>query len=119
MSLRIGILGAARIAPAALVKPASSSSEVDVVAIAARSLERAQTFAARHGIPRTHSSYEALLADPDIDAVYSPLPNGLHGRWTRAALEAGKHVLCEKPFFVFAVVVREIVVFVVLLGWVV
>jgi predicted dehydrogenase len=108
MSLRIGILGAARIAPAALVKPASSSSEVDVVAIAARSLERAQTFAARHGIPRTHSSYEALLADPDIDAVYNPLPNGLHGRWTRAALEAGKHVLCEKPFTANAAEAREI-----------
>src|SRR3569833_883159 len=108
MSLRIGILGAARIAPAALVKPASSSSEVDVVAIAARSLERAQTFAARHGIPRTHSSYEALLAEPDIDAVYNPLPNGLHGRWTRAALEAGKHVLCEKPFTANAAEAREI-----------
>ncbi|MEV6627553.1 Gfo/Idh/MocA family oxidoreductase [Amycolatopsis sp. NPDC051106] len=108
MSLRIGILGAARIAPAALVKPASSHSEVDVVAIAARSLERAQAFATRHGIPRTHSSYEALLADPDIDAVYNPLPNGLHGRWTRAALEAGKHVLCEKPFTANAAEAREI-----------
>jgi predicted dehydrogenase len=108
MSLRIGILGAARIAPAALVKPASSSSEVDVVAVAARSLERAQTFATRHGIPRAHSSYEALLADPDVDAVYNPLPNGLHGRWTRAALEAGKHVLCEKPFTANAAEAREI-----------
>jgi predicted dehydrogenase len=108
MSLRIGILGAARIAPAALVKPASSSSEVDVVAVAARSLDRAQTFATRHGIPSAHGSYEALLADPDIDAVYNPLPNGLHGRWTRAALEAGKHVLCEKPFTANAAEAREI-----------
>ncbi|WP_284749557.1 Gfo/Idh/MocA family protein [Amycolatopsis sp. RTGN1] len=108
MSLRIGILGAARIAPVALVKPASTSSEVDIVAVAARSLERAQAFAAKHDIPRAHSSYEALLADPDVDAVYNPLPNGLHGRWTRAALEAGKHVLCEKPFTANAAEAREI-----------
>jgi predicted dehydrogenase len=108
MSLRIGILGAARIAPAALVKPASSRPEVNVVAVAARSLERAQTFATKHGIPSAHGSYEALLADPDVDAVYNPLPNGLHGRWTRAALEAGKHVLCEKPFTANAAEAREI-----------
>ncbi|MEU7791153.1 Gfo/Idh/MocA family oxidoreductase [Amycolatopsis sp. NPDC049159] len=108
MSLRIGILGAARIAPTALVKPASSHSSVTVGAVAARSLERAQAFAARHGIPRAHGSYEDLLADPDIDAVYNPLPNGLHGRWTRAALEAGKHVLCEKPFTANAAEAREI-----------
>ncbi|WP_370971187.1 Gfo/Idh/MocA family protein [Amycolatopsis sp. cg9] len=108
MSLRIGVLGAARIAPTALVKPASSSSEVDVVAVAARSLDRAQTFADRHGIPQAHPSYEALLADPDVDAVYNPLPNGLHGRWTRAALAAGKHVLCEKPFTANAAEAREI-----------
>ncbi|MCR6490171.1 Gfo/Idh/MocA family oxidoreductase [Amycolatopsis sp. OK19-0408] len=108
MSLRIGVLGAARIAPAALVKPASSLPAVTVHAVAARSSERAQTFAAKHGIPVSHGSYEALLADPDVDAVYIPLPNGLHGRWTRAALEAGKHVLCEKPFTANAAEAREI-----------
>ncbi|MGV9361516.1 Gfo/Idh/MocA family protein [Amycolatopsis sp. NPDC003731] len=108
MSLRIGILGAARIAPAALVKPASAVSPVSVTAVAARSPERAQAFASRHGIPRVFASYEDLLADPDIDAVYNPLPNGLHGRWTRAALEAGKHVLCEKPFTANAAEAREI-----------
>jgi predicted dehydrogenase len=108
MSLRIGILGAARIAPTALVKPASASADVEVVAVAARSADRAQAFASRHGIPRVHSSYEALLADPDIDAVYNPLPNGLHGRWTRAALAAGKHVLCEKPFTANAAEAQEI-----------
>ncbi|RSM35414.1 gfo/Idh/MocA family oxidoreductase [Amycolatopsis balhimycina DSM 5908] len=108
MSLRIGVLGAARIAPAALIKPAASNADVEVVAVAARSPERAQAFATKHGVPRVHSSYEALLADPDIDAVYNPLPNGLHGRWTRAALEAGKHVLCEKPFTANAAEAREI-----------
>jgi predicted dehydrogenase len=108
MSLRIGILGAARIAPIALVKPAKSSADVEVVAVAARSADRAQAFAARHDIPRAHSSYEDLLADPDVDAVYNPLPNGLHGRWTRAALAAGKHVLCEKPFTANAAEAREI-----------
>jgi predicted dehydrogenase len=108
MSLRIGILGAARIAPAALVSPASAHPSVSVTAVAARSPERAQAFASRHGIPKVHSSYEDLVADPDVDAVYNPLPNGLHGRWTRAAVEAGKHVLCEKPFTANAAEAREI-----------
>ncbi|MFJ1763165.1 Gfo/Idh/MocA family protein [Amycolatopsis sp. NPDC088138] len=108
MSLRIGILGAARIAPTALVKPASANAGVEVVAVAARDAGRAQAFATKHGIPRTHSSYEALLDDPDVDAVYNPLPNGLHGRWTKAAMAAGKHVLCEKPFTANAAEAREI-----------
>ena len=59
---------------------------------------RAEKFAAKHGIPRVLDSYDAVIADPDIDAIYNPLPNGLHGVWTTAALAAGKHVLCEKPF---------------------
>jgi predicted dehydrogenase len=97
-SLRLGVLGAARITPAAVVKPARSSNEVEVVAVAARDRARADAFAAKHGIPRVAGSYADLLADPGIDAVYNPLPNGLHAEWTIAALEAGKHVLCEKPF---------------------
>jgi predicted dehydrogenase len=108
MTLRIGILGAARIAPAALIKPARDNAEVEVAAVAARDTSRAQAFATRHGIASVHPSYEALIADPTIDAVYNPLPNGLHGRWTRAALAAGKHVLCEKPFTANASEAREI-----------
>jgi predicted dehydrogenase len=108
MSLRIGILGAARIAPAALIKPAASVPPVSVTAVAARSPERAQAFATSQDIPTAHPSYEALLADPEIDAVYNPLPNGLHGRWTLAALAAGKHVLCEKPFTANAAEAREV-----------
>lgn len=96
--LRVGILGAARIAPNALIKPARRVEEVEVVAVAARDKAKADRFARKHGIDRVHDSYDALLADPAVDAVYNPLPNGLHGKWTIAALEAGKHVLCEKPF---------------------
>ena len=68
-----------------------------VVAVAARSLERAQEFADKHGIPTAYGSYDELLADPNIDAVYNPLPNSLHMPLSVAALRAGKHVLCEKP----------------------
>lgn len=96
--LRIGVLGAARITPQALIKPAQDLPEVEVAAVAARDRDRAGAFAAKHGIACVHDSYEALVADPDLDAIYNPLPNGLHGPWTTAALEAGKHVLCEKPF---------------------
>jgi predicted dehydrogenase len=106
--VQIGVLGAARIAPPALIKPAKTNNDVVVAAVAARDVSRARAFAATHGIARVHGSYEALLADPDIDAVYNPLPNGLHGKWTRAALAAGKHVLCEKPFTANAAEAREI-----------
>jgi predicted dehydrogenase len=97
-SLRIGTLGAARITPNALIKPARNNADAEVVAVAARDRTRADSYANKHGIPKVFDSYDALVAAPDIDAVYNPLPNGLHAQWTIAALEAGKHVLCEKPF---------------------
>jgi predicted dehydrogenase len=96
--LRIGILGAARIAPIALVKPARRTGRVVVTAVAARDRTKAESFADKHKIPRVLDSYSELIEDPDIDAVYNPLPNGLHGYWTMEAVKAGKHVLCEKPF---------------------
>ncbi|MEV4600828.1 Gfo/Idh/MocA family oxidoreductase [Amycolatopsis sp. NPDC049253] len=96
--MRIGVLGAAAIVPEALLKPARENPDVDIAAIAARDISRAHEFATKHRIPEVHATYEELLADPSIDAVYNPTPNGLHGRWTLAALAAGKHVLCEKPF---------------------
>ena len=97
-TVRIGILGAARIAPSAVIKPARNVGEATIGAVAARDRARAEAFAAKRGVPKVHDSYDALLADPDLDAIYNPLPNGLHAEWTIAALEAGKHVLCEKPF---------------------
>ena len=106
--LRIGVLGAARIAPAALLRPARHVPDAEVVAVAARDRDRATAFAAKHGIGRVLSSYEELVSDPGIDAVYNPLPNGLHGRWTKAALAAGKHVLCEKPFTANADEARDV-----------
>jgi predicted dehydrogenase len=96
--MRIGCLGAARIAPAALIRPARKVDGVAVSAIAARDRVRADAFARKHGIPTVYGSYAELVDAKDVDAVYIPLPNGLHAKWALAALEAGKHVLCEKPF---------------------
>ena len=96
--LRIGILGAARIAPFALIAPAREVPAAKVLAVAARDAGRATAFAKRHGIQLAFGSYEALLANANVDAVYNPLPNSLHAPWTLRALEAGKHVLLEKPF---------------------
>ncbi len=95
--IRIGILGAARIAPMALVRPAREVRGVSVTAVAARDAARAQKFASKHGIPRVLPTYDALVSDPQVDAVYNPLPNSLHCEWSVRALQAGKHVLCEKP----------------------
>jgi D-xylose 1-dehydrogenase (NADP+, D-xylono-1,5-lactone-forming) len=93
MALRWGILSTAHISGALL----GSGSGQEFVAVASRDAERGRAFAAEHGLARAHDSYEALLADPDVDAVYNPLPNALHVEWSIRALQAGKHVLCEKP----------------------
>ena len=107
-TVRIGILGASKWAPTTLIKPAKGIAEVVVAAAASRDVSRARAFAAKHGIARVHDSYEALIADPGLDAVYIVVPTSLHGRWTRAALAAGKHVLCEKPLTANAAEAREI-----------
>ncbi|WP_436535320.1 Gfo/Idh/MocA family protein [Actinoplanes sp. HUAS TT8] len=106
--MRIGVLGAARIAPAALVRPARIVDGVEVAAVAARDRDRATTFAAKHGIPVVHDGYAQLLADPSLDAVYIPLPNGRHAQWILAALDAGKHVLAEKPLTANAAQARAV-----------
>ena len=80
-----------------VIPGAHASDKVDLVAVASRDQAKADAFAQEMEIPRTHSSYEALLADPEIEAVYIPLPNTLHVEWSIKAMEAGKHVLCEKP----------------------
>lgn len=98
MTLRLGVLGAARISPPALFEPAQALDGVEVVAIAARDRARAQAQADAYGIGRVHERYEDLVDDPDIDAVYIPLPVSSHHPWTIRSLQAGKHVLCEKPF---------------------
>jgi predicted dehydrogenase len=94
--LRIGILGAARISGASLIGPARATGH-RVVAVAARDRSRAEAYAAEHGVERVAGSYSELIADPEVEVVYNPLANGLHGPWNLAALAAGKHVLSEKP----------------------
>ena len=96
-ALRWGILSTAKIAEQHVVPALHESSEHVVVAVGSRDAERAADWAAANGIPTSHGSYEALLADPEVEAVYNPLPNHLHVDWSIAAIEAGKHVLCEKP----------------------
>jgi predicted dehydrogenase len=96
--LKIGVLGAAGIAPRALILPARRRDDVTVAAVAARDSGRAREYAAEHGIPTSYGNYQALLDDPDIDLVYNALPPSAHAELSVAALEAGKDVLCEKPF---------------------
>ena len=94
--LRIGILSTANIARQ-LINGVRTSSKLVIVAVASRNGDKAAAFARETGVPRSYPSYEALLADPAIDAIYNPLPNNLHAEWSIRAVEAGKHVLCEKP----------------------
>jgi predicted dehydrogenase len=95
--LRWGIISTARIGAGQVIPAIHQSNNGVVAAVGSRDIERGREFAAKNNIPKVYGSYEALLADPDIDAVYNPLPNDLHGYWSLKAAEAGKHVLCEKP----------------------
>ena len=97
MSVKWGLLSTALINEA-ILRGASESQDVDVIAVASRDEERARSYADEHGLERSYGSYEGLLDDPDIEAVYISLPNSLHVEWTLRALDAGKHVLVEKPF---------------------
>jgi xylose dehydrogenase (NAD/NADP) len=94
--VRLGVLGAARIARL-LIDAVRPSRKISGAAIASRDRQRATAFARDTGVARVHATYDALLADPEIDAVYAPLPNNLHAEWSIRAANAGKHVLCEKP----------------------
>jgi len=94
--LNWGLLSTAKI-NRALIRPLTSSKRTRLLAVASRSLSTAESYAREWQIPRAHGSYEALLADPDIDVIYNSLPNHLHAEWSIKALRAGKHVLCEKP----------------------
>ena len=95
--IRWGVMGVAGIAVKKVIPAMQQAVHAELAAIASRDLGRAQAAAESLGIPKAYGSYEALLADPDIDAIYNPLPNHLHVPWSIKALEAGKHVLCEKP----------------------
>jgi predicted dehydrogenase len=95
--VRFGVLSTARIGTATVIPAMQQGTYCEVTAIASRDLARAQSEAQQLGISRAYGSYEELLADPQIDAIYNPLPNHLHVPWSIKALEAGKHVLCEKP----------------------
>jgi predicted dehydrogenase len=105
--LRIGVLGASRIVPWALMEPAARRDDLKVVAIAARRVGAAKAFAERHDIARARERYEDVLADPSVDLVYNALPPHLHAELSIRALEAGKHVLCEKPFAMNAAEARR------------
>jgi predicted dehydrogenase len=106
-TLRWGILSPARIVQE-LLPAFREAARAEVTAVASRERDRAEAFAGAEGIPTAYGSYDELLSDPAIDCVYIPLPNGLHGEWTRAALQRGKHVLCEKPLTPSATEARDL-----------
>jgi predicted dehydrogenase len=106
--VRWGVLGVAKIATGRVIPAMQRAANCEILAIASRDAVKAHDAAARLGIPRAYGSYEALLADPGIDAIYNPLPNHLHVPWTIRAAEAGKHVLCEKPMALNAAEARTL-----------
>jgi len=105
--VRWGILGTANIARWATIPGMKLAKNAELVAIAGRSAEKAQRYAETFGIPKAYGSYDELLSDPEVEAVYIPLPNDIHIKWVTAALRAGKHVLCEKPLAMNAGEVEE------------
>lgn len=107
--IRWGVLGVAKIATTKVIPAMQRASNVEVAAIASRDLNKARDAAERLGIPQAYGSYEELLADPSIDAIYNPLPNHLHVPWSVRAAEAGKHVLCEKPIGLSVAQTRELI----------
>jgi predicted dehydrogenase len=108
--LRWGILGVAKINDR-LLPGFAAAADTQLLAIASRDAERSKAAAKAAGIPKSFGSYEALLADPEIEAVYVPLPNALHAEWTKKAADAGKHVLCEKPLCPTAAEAAEVVAY--------
>ena len=106
--IRWGVLGVAKIATAKVIPAMQAAAHCRVLAIASRDGARASRAAADLGISHAHSSYEALLANPEVDAVYIPLPNHLHVPWATRAADAGKHVLCEKPIALNAAEARTL-----------
>lgn len=106
--IRWGVLGVANIARTKVIPAMMKGEWTEVSAIASRDARRAQRAADELGIPRAYGSYEELLADPDIDVIYNPLPNHLHVPWTERAANAGKHVLCEKPIGLNAEEARQL-----------
>lgn len=107
--IRIGLLGASKIAPKAIIYPAAARNDCVIQAIASRSKSRAQSYADEHGIPHIETSYEALIARDDIDLVYNALPPSLHCDLSVFAAQQGKHVLCEKPFAMNAAEAKRMV----------
>src|ERR1700684_985415 len=107
--IRWGILGVAKIATTKVIPAMQRASNLDVTAIASRDLNKASTAAAQLAVPRAYGSYEDLLADPAVDAIYNPLPNHMHVPWSIRAAEAGKHVLCEKPIALSVAETRDLI----------
>src|SRR5262245_42757909 len=106
--LRWGVLGTSNFARNKMIPALQQCPYVEISAIASRSLPKAEAVAQQFGIPKAYGTYRELLSDRDIDVVYNPLPNHLHVPWSIRALEAGKHVLCEKPIGLSAAEAQEL-----------
>lgn len=109
MALNMGVISGATINAAGIIRPAESHPDVQLYAIASRDADKAETTAKKYGFKKHYGSYDELLADPEVNMVYISVPNGLHFEWAKKSLQAGKHVLCEKPFTSNAKEARELV----------